>query len=113
MFFGCRNASLAFLLKAVKHKNGLSKLDGVDGSVSATHSVLHDFKYPSTLKALEHFRRIVLIAHLGKDKANPKNRRTSTGKAIKSLWLLPIHCSGFSFSDMSEIYMNQYIRSID
>lgn len=35
------------------------------------------------------------------DKAKPKSRRTSAGRAIKSLWLLPIHSSGFSLLSMS------------
>jgi len=73
----------------VKDKHCLGKLDGVHGAVGAANIAFHHFKQPCA-----------------NDKAKPKSRRTSAGKSIKSLWLLPIHSSGFSFVGMAEIYMN-------
>ncbi len=44
IFLGRGDAALALLLKAVKDKHRLSKLDGVHGAVSTAHIVFHHFK---------------------------------------------------------------------
>ena len=64
VFFRCGDATLAFLLKAVKDKHSLGKLHGVHGTVSAAHIVFHHRQHPGTAKALEHFSRVTLVTRL-------------------------------------------------
>ncbi len=84
VFFRRGDAALALLLEAVKDEHGLSKLDGLHGAVGATNIDFHHLKHASTTTALEHFGRVVFVTRQ-RDKAKPKSRRTSAGKAIKSL----------------------------
>ena len=91
IFFRRGDAALALLLEAVKDEHCFGKFHGVDGAVSASRIIFHHFKYASTAKRFNTLAASCLSPACAKDSAKPKNRRTSIGKAIKSLWLLPTH----------------------
>ena len=52
----------------MKDKYCFFELRGINGTISAAGIVFNNLKHPGAAKALEHFRRIVLIAGLSKGK---------------------------------------------
>ncbi len=85
------------------------ELHGIHGTIGTAPIVFNNLKHSGAPKALEHLRRIVLIAGLSKEKRVPEESPTSAGNAIRSLWLLLIHSSGLSLFATFQLYMNRYI----
>jgi len=66
IFLWCFDSALALLLKAVQHKYGFLKSDGVNGAIRTTRIVLSNLKHPGASKSSQHLGCIVPFAYLSK-----------------------------------------------
>src|SRR6266478_5281831 len=89
-----RHALLRFLLESMKHEDRPGEFYGIDGSIGIALVILDDFQDSGAAESFGGLASACFFPHWACHKAKPIVRRTSMGKALRSLLLDATQKSG-------------------